>query len=213
MYAELYQYLILHNQLPVPGIGTFLLERKPAQSDFLNKQINPPLYSISLQPHTGAASKNFFAWLGNALGITERDAVIRFNDFVFDMKRQISSGASIEWNGIGTLSKGLAEEIRFTDPAMLTVEPPVKAEKVIREKAEHIIRVGEEEKTSTEMTALLNKEAVRKSYWWVYALAITVFTLMFIGWYLSENGVDISSSSNTQKLAPMEAGNPYSIIQ
>lgn len=213
MYAELYQYLILHNQLPVPGIGTFLLERKPAQSDFFNKQINPPVYSISLQPHTGTASKNFFAWLGNALDITERDAVIRFNDFVFDIKRQITNGAIIKWNGIGTLSKGLAEEIKFTDPAMSPVGEPVKAEKVIREKAEHLIRVGEEEKTSTEMAALLNRTADKKSYWWVYALAITVFALVFIGWYLSEKGVDISSTVNTKKLAPMEASNPYSIIQ
>jgi hypothetical protein len=42
MYAELYQYLLLHNKLPVPGIGTFLLEKSAAQGDFANKRINAP---------------------------------------------------------------------------------------------------------------------------------------------------------------------------
>ena len=34
MYTTLYQYLISHNELPVPGIGTFLLQRKPAINHF-----------------------------------------------------------------------------------------------------------------------------------------------------------------------------------
>ncbi|MEI9912027.1 MAG: hypothetical protein WDO71_21700 [Bacteroidota bacterium] len=40
MYQELYAYLILHRQLNVPGIGTFLVERKPAETEFTHKQIN-----------------------------------------------------------------------------------------------------------------------------------------------------------------------------
>lgn len=213
MYAELYQYLILYKQLPVPGIGTFLLERKPAQGDFLNKQILSPVYSIGLQPNAGPPSTSFFGWLGNALGISDRDAVIRFNDFVFDMKRQITGGATIQWDGVGTLSRGLAGEIKFIDAEVVTPENPVAAEKVIREKAEHMIRVGEDERSSAEMTAALTKTISKKSYWWIPALIISVLAMGFIAWYLYTNGIDVFSAGNTMKLVLTEADIPYNIIQ
>ena len=208
MYAELYRYLLLNKKLPVPGIGTFLLERKPAETDFLNRQIKAPVYSISFSTAFDTGTKNFFNWLGNALAISDRDAVIRFNDFAFDIKKQISEGATIHWNGIGAISKGLAGEIKFTPAEVLVQEKPVTAEKVIREKAEHMVRVGEDHKTSVEMTEMLNKPEDSRSLWWVYALAIGILAIVFIGWYLSRHGVDISSTANNTKLVPMETPVP-----
>jgi hypothetical protein len=204
MYAELYRYFILHKKLSVPGIGTFLLERKPAESDFLNRQVKAPVYSIAFANSFDSAPRKFFTWLGNALNISDRDAVIRFNDFAFDMKKQVGEGATINWNGIGSLSKGLAGEIKFTADKVMPGEKPVVAEKIIREKAEHMVRVGEDQKTSAEMTEILNKPAAARSFWWVYALAVGILALMFIGWYLSQYGVDISSTANTTKLVPLE---------
>jgi hypothetical protein len=63
MYSELYQYLLQHKELPVPGIGTFLLERKSARVDFPNKLINPPSYTIALQPGSYVPGQGFFSWL------------------------------------------------------------------------------------------------------------------------------------------------------
>ena len=202
MYAELYQYLILHKQLPVPGIGTFLLERKPAQGDFLNKQILAPVYSVPLQQNTSNPSMSFFGWLGSAFGISDRDAVIRFNDFVFDMKRQITGGDTILWHGVGTLSKELTGGIKFADAGVTSLETPVTTEKVIREKSEHMVRVGEDERSSTEMTAVLTKTISKKSYWWIPALIIFILTVGFIGWYFYTNGFDVTSTGNTTKLMP-----------
>jgi hypothetical protein len=213
MYAELYQYLILNKQLPVPGIGTFLLERKPAQGDFLNKRILAPEYLVALQQNTISPSTSFFGWLGNALGISDCDAVISFNDFVFDMKRQITGGATIQWNGVGTLSKGLAGGIKLSDPAITNPETPVAAEKVIRENAEHMVRVGEDERSSSEMTAALTKVALKRSYWWIPALIISVLALGFIAWHSYTNGLDVSSAGNAMKLSPGESGVPYNIIR
>src|SRR5262245_17165068 len=102
MYGELYQYFILHKQLNVPGVGTFLLERRPAIADFPNKQILPPSFAISLQQAVITPPKQFFSWLAASLKTSDRDAIIRFNDFAFDIKRRLSEGARIEWSGIGT---------------------------------------------------------------------------------------------------------------
>jgi hypothetical protein len=205
MYSALYQYLLQHKNLPVPGIGTFLLERKPALSDFANRKIHPPTYTIALNETVSPVHSSFYNWIGALINVPARDAVLRFNDFVYDVKKQIGEGDEISWNGVGTLSKGLGGGVKFIPQATEWVlEQPVTAEKVIREKAEHMVRVGEDEKTSEEMTEFFNKPTVAKSYWWVWAAAIALLALLYTGWHFSEHGVAISSTANGKKLVPLE---------
>jgi hypothetical protein len=210
MYGELYQYFIQHKQLNVPGIGIFMLERKPATTDFPNKIIHPPVFTISLHHGSTNPPRNFFTWLSQALQVNDRDAVIRFNDFAFEMKRRISAGDKIKWEGVGTLSSGLAGEIRF-ESAMkdIATELPVKAEKVIRENAAHTVRVGEDEKTSVEMIEYLNQPDAKKNYWWAWALAVGLLIIMFIGWYFSEHGLQASATGNEQRLNATETPSTY----
>ena len=197
MYDELYQYLVQYKTLHLPGIGSFVLERKPASADFSNKQILAPRQSISLLHGNTTPARSFFAWLGKALGLDEREALIRFNDFVFDLKKKIKEGTRVTWNGIGTLSPGLAGEIRFeTAVRDQPAGPAVKAEKIIRENASHTVRVGEDEKTSEQMIEYLNQQPARKSYWWAWAAAVALVLVMFIGWYFSEHGVSVSATGN-----------------
>jgi len=205
MYAELYQYLIHYKKLPVPGIGTFLLDKKPASVDFPNRLLYPPVYEVGLQSIVQPPSRNFFSWLGTVLQVPERTAVIRFNDFVYELRQQVSAGNSIHWVGVGNISKGFAGEVKFI-PDSIVSEQPVKAEKVIREKAEHMVRVGEDERTSVEMEAMLSKTVEKRSYWWVTAAVIALLAIMFIGWYFSEYGVSVMSTANTKKIIPAEAG-------
>lgn len=209
MYETLYQYFIQHKRLAVPGVGTFLLERKPAVNDFVNKQINPPYYSVSLQAFADPPSFNFFKWLAEAMHSSDHDAIIRFNDFVFVLKKQINDGSIIEWHGVGTVSKGPAGEMKFIPSTELVPEKPVPAEKVIRDKSEHMVRVGEDQRTSAEMTEMLNLPKEKRSRWWIAALLAGLAALVFIGWYFYEHGIDISSTTNSMKLVPMEASNPY----
>ncbi len=206
MYGELYQYLILHKQLGIPGIGTFLLERKPADIDFVNKVANPPAFSIALHHGNTAPSKKVFNWLASALDIPEGDALIRFNDFAFDTKNRILNGDKLEWNGIGTLSKGMAGEIRFeTSLKDVKAGTPVPAVKVIREHAEHTVRVGEQEKTSSEMIEMLAPvEEARKTHWWGIALIVGLLAFIFIALYFSSKGLNTSSAGNQQKLEPQQ---------
>ena len=212
MYQELYQFLLLQKQLHVPGIGTLLLERKPATIDFPNKKIDPPVYLVVFEPLTGSPSKKLFAWLSQVLHISNQEAVIRFNEFASGLKKQLVDGDIINWNGVGTISKGLGADVKFTAADPLALESPVPAEKVIRDKAEHMVRVGEEERTSVEMTEMLNRQEVKKSYWWVVAAATALVAVMFTGWYFSEHGLDVSSTGNAARLVPQEATAPYKII-
>lgn len=213
MYNQLYQYFIQHKELSVPGIGTFLLERNPATVDFPNKMILPPTYSINLKFPSGAPSTTFFSWMANALQISDREVVVRFNDFAYDMKQQILSGTKINWSGMGSLYKGLAGEVKFNAALKeVAFEKPLGAEKVIREMSDHVVRVGEEERTSAQMSEILNKEKEKKSAWWAWALVAGLLAVIFLGWYFSENGISVFSTANTIKNVPAETSSTYQLI-
>lgn len=206
MYGELYQYLILHKQLNIPGIGTFLLERKPADIDFVNKIANPPAFTVALHHGNTTPSKKVFNWLADSLNISERDALILFNDFALDLKNRILTGDKLQWNGVGTLSKGMAGEIRFEATLKdMKAGTPVPAIKVIREHAEHTVRVGEQEKTSSEMIEMLAPvDEEKKTYWWGIALIAGLLAFIFIALYFSSKGLNTSAAGNQQKLEPQK---------
>lgn len=196
----------------MPGIGTFLLERKSARVDFPNKQITAPVYTILLQPEYAAPAISFFTSLGSLLHLSGKEAVKEFNNFSFDLKKQLSDGAIINWSGIGILQKGLAGDIKLSPSVIQLQETPVVAHKAIREKAEHMIKVGEDEKSAEEMTELLNREEEKKTFWWVYAMVLGILSVIFIGWHFSENGIDISATANKSKLAPAQGAAVYKLL-
>ena len=200
MFTELYCFLIRHKQLYIPGIGNFLLEKKAAKADFLNKCIHPAAYSISFQNSGQSSSKKIYSWLANVLNISDRDAVIRFNEFTFDLKKKIDEGNIIKWKGVGTLEK-TNEQIKFLPEENLAVEKSVTAEKIIREHAEHTMLVGEQEMTSTEMEELLTPVlTIKKSRWWILPLIIGIVVFAFLAWYFYKNGLEVSSLGNQEKL-------------
>jgi hypothetical protein len=203
MYQELQQYLILYRQLPVPGVGTFVVDRKPADIDFANRVVNPPQFSINFEPREVSISRKLYAWLAASLGVSERDAVIRFNDFSFDLKARVQAGEDLNWAGVGRLSKGLAGEIKFeTEVKDMPVGAPVPAVKVIREKAEHTVRVGEDQRSSFEMLERLVPATAKRQPLWAVALIVALAAFVFIAVYFSVNGFSASSASNKAKLTP-----------
>ncbi|MBS1632745.1 MAG: hypothetical protein JST10_09245, partial [Bacteroidetes bacterium] len=113
MYNELYQIFILDKELKIPGIGNFILTRKPAEANFLEKAINPPVYSISLDKETGVPVKSFYSGLAGLLHTDDKEATTRFNDFVSDLKQKFMAGKKIEWPGIGILTAGSKGTITF----------------------------------------------------------------------------------------------------
>ncbi|MGZ8559117.1 MAG: hypothetical protein ACXWWC_12320 [Chitinophagaceae bacterium] len=202
----------MHKQLNIPGIGTFLLERKPANIDFENKVADPPAYTVALHHGNTTPSKNIFSWLASTLNISEHDALNQFNDFALDIKRKVLAGDKLQWNGIGSLSKGMAGEIRF-DAFLkdLKAGEPVPAKKVIRENAQHSVRVGEQHKTSSEMIEMLASAEEKKTYWWAIALVAGLLAFIFIAIYFSSNGVTASSAANQQKLTPEKEPTTYKL--
>lgn len=203
MYSELYRYLIRYNELPIPGVGTFSISRIPAVIDFTAKKIHAPVYGVNFHPDSYLPGRHFFNWLSEERKISDREAIFLFNDFAFDMKQNLEKGARISWKGVGEIKKSKQGDITL-DPDKLVQEESIPAEKIMRLNYEHMVRVGEDQKTSGEMTELLSRSETKKNTWWIWAIAVGIIALMFIGWYLSEHGLEGNSISNSRQFIPDE---------
>lgn len=212
MYEILYQYLIRHRKMPLAGIGTLQLERKAAQLNFAEKQAEPPSYSVQLLSADETPELDFYSWLGGVLQVSDREAIIRYNDFSFALKKELREGSTIDWKGVGRFSQGLAGDIRFVADAANSPEAIVPAEKVIRDKSSHTVRVGEDERSSEEMEKLLSGETATRDYWWAWALVAGLLAVSFAGWHFSENGIGGGATANPAKLVPAESTVTYRLL-
>jgi len=212
MYEILYRYLVKYKKLDLPGIGVLSVHLQPATAEFINHSILPPKYSIQFEQSENIPPERFFHWLASHLTTTEQEAVIRFNEFLFDINRQLKEGKQVPWPAVGVLHKEITGEILFnSEPKQFSWHHEVVAEKVTREDAEHVMLVGEREKTSTEMKQLLNlTEHQKKDHWWVWPLAIILALIIILFWHLSESGA-AASTGNNNKLVPPDAPSGYNM--
>jgi hypothetical protein len=137
---------------------------------------------------------------------------MQFNSFAIDLKNQLIAGHKVEWANVGTLSKWITHEIRFESAVQSQqLDPPVSATKIIRDKAEHIVRVGEEEKTSTEMSELLNESGAAPSHWWAIPLIVGIVLIIILGIYFSQQGISSQSTGTQQRLNPATSDSTYKL--
>ena len=158
----------------MPGIGSLTLKTKAAQTDFVNTQILAPVDEIIFSPSSG----------NDANGFNEFTAISEL------MKKQLSEEGEVEITGVGTFEKDTATGIIQFQPVVLDTifSPPVAAERVIRQDAEHSILVGDKETTNTAMTDYFSEKTEVKQYWWVWAAALGAAGVAMVAIYISQNG-------------------------
>jgi hypothetical protein len=197
VFNTLYQFLIFNKQLSLPGIGTIHLKKTSSELDFGNKLFTSPVYNFRLEVGPDVPSKKLFAWLSKVLNISEAEAVRKLNDFSVEIKNKLSTSGQASWEHVGLLRRDERGSIilESTDHH-LECELPIMAEKVIREKAEHTVLVGETERSVAEMEELLGETEVKKDHYWEIAIALAIAAFLFIGFYLLEKGFQPSSFGN-----------------
>lgn len=197
MYNILYEFLILNKQLSLPGIGTIHLKRTSSVFDFGSKIFTAPAYVFTLENEDQHPSRKLFEWLSAVKKVSEWEAIKLVNDFSFTMKNIISDAGEASWENVGKFLRDEAGHIVLeTAIREPECELPVEAEKIIREKAEHTMRVGESERTVIEMEELLTQSPVKKDAGWIIAIVITILSIMLLGIYFSQMGLDPSSAGN-----------------
>ena len=217
IFRDLYEHLLRHEQLQLPGIGCLRLHRRPAEVDFRNRQVQAPVYSIQLDPEDESASaRDLAAPLSETLGLTADEALQKFSELCRGLRQRLVKGGSFQWNGVGVFRLDDAGKISLdpvgSDPELFS---PVPAERIVRQDAEHLVTVGEQSRTSTEMSRMLaqtdipGRKAVR---WWLLPLIVGLAASAFVAWYSLKQGSAMSVVSNKASLSVRESEPTYRII-
>ncbi|MBC7850152.1 MAG: hypothetical protein H7Y31_10475 [Chitinophagaceae bacterium] len=201
MNGALYNYLLQHKSLSIPGLGTIFIERVPAQSDFVNKQLLPPSYHYRFDKYFDAPDKDFFTYLALQRDMADYEAIRWYNEWAYELRNRIRTDNPIRLEGVGLLHKDHSGDIVFEAekqvPAYLQ---PVAAVRVIRSQAKHTVLVGDRELTNDQAVDVIHEEPLReRSRWWIFAIIIVAIALIILFFHFYTNGFSISSLGNQNK--------------
>ncbi|HRI19484.1 MAG TPA: hypothetical protein PLA68_00960 [Panacibacter sp.] len=186
MYQYLHKYFSLYKNLSLPGIGSFNTTAQPARIDFTNKTLHAPRYTIHYNSEHTSTDDKFYKFLAKETGLKYDDAAHQLKEFTTQITDKLKDGVLVKFEGIGTLVK--KEEGYLFDAGDNYVSdffPSITAGRVIRQNAEHNVRVGEDDKTSTEMQQRLTQTIVKEERWWISALVLAVIGIAAILYYYS----------------------------
>lgn len=184
MYKAIAKFFALHHHLALPGIGNFAVETIPAQIDFTNRSASSSHKKIIFTTDKKPAEKKFYDFLSYEFDIDEVQAVRRFTDFTAQLHDELNDKKTINFKGIGAVTKQSSNTIIFSPEELPEYYPPLTAERIIRKNISHTVRVGEDEKTSDEMqTALHKTKIIKKERWWIAATILAFIGIAAITFY------------------------------
>jgi nucleoid DNA-binding protein len=196
------KYLLQYHSVSIEGWGSMSLVNQPAVLDFPNRQIQSLSISIAFNEQS-ANSHAFISWLADELKIRPDEALQKVQAFVQWFSNTIHHN-DVSWNGWGKFSKS-GSQISFKAEQAMVLPKPVLAERVIRKGAEHQVRVGEEEKTSTEMEEWLHTPSAKKKHLWqLIALLISAAGIILAVLFSSKHNIQWRNYTNYQQLQPKD---------
>jgi len=175
-------YLLQRSSVSIPGLGTIYVERSPARSDFINRQVLPPSYHFRFDKYFDAPGKDFFTFIAARKNIEDYEAIKLYNEWAHSLRNHLSTDQSSTLEGIGVLRRNESGDVIFEpeNPTNL-LSVPVPAERIVRSNAKHTMLVGDREISNVEMTDYLHDEVHKeKTSWWIYALIISALALTAI---------------------------------
>ncbi len=208
----LHDYFIQNGSVTLPGVGTFRMLRISAQVDFASRKMLPPSYTIRFDHRQDTAQRELFDYVAQRIGSTDLEAIRQVNSHAFELRNQLLNGSPVSWEGFGTILPDAGSGFQF-EPERLSYNfiPGVSADRVIRQGAEHSVRVGDQEKSRSEMEEILTHDdpshgsdkSLHKAALIMALMAISIMILRFV-----TDGNDFSSS-RFGKLHPVEAPVTY----
>lgn len=175
-------YLLQKSKVSIPGLGTIYVDRSPARSDFINKQLLPPSYHFRFDKYFDAPSKDFFTYLASSKHVEDYEAIRLYNEWAHSLRNNIGSDQSAVLEGIGELKRDLSGDVLFeAAPAPASFHIPVPAKRIIRTNARHKVIVGDKEVINEDGSGYPFYDRQKKKLSWaVYAIIIAVIAIVAI---------------------------------
>lgn len=194
------EYLATKNHLPLLEMGELRMERIPAQIDVPGRQIIPPASLLSFHS-TPSNADELINWLAVKLGLDQKQAELNFTQFIKNWQVALKKDKLVSWKGLGTWQANEEQVLSFQPEMNPAFEGlPVQANKVLRENVEHQVRVGEEHRSSIEMTALLNAKGKKITLDLWLGVAALLLLVVFWSLHLWKQPVTPESFSNLRQV-------------
>jgi nucleoid DNA-binding protein len=164
----LYKYLVLHQNLSIPQLGSFQVVQVPARLDTETENLYPPQPVIRFSESTNLTpNKSFYTFLAQELGMDELTVIKQFHDFCYELRKNITDKKEVVLNGWGKIWKGEDASLQFEQVADLSAMLPVYH----LSKDQVAAVIASEEYLSSEETL---EESNTQDYWWFYALLLLI---------------------------------------
>jgi hypothetical protein len=179
----LYRYFSLSGSVSIPGLGALSLKRIPAVNDFSSRQLFPPAQVLKYNANINSASVEQASYIARLSGMNKEHVDNELKILGEELKTRLMTERKLEWMDVGSFSVSDEGEIGFV-PKTVTTEffAPVHYVHVLRPDAEHTIKVGEEEKTNTDMEVFFEDQRANaeKIKWEKAALVLVSIALLLL---------------------------------
>lgn len=206
MIEILNKYLVQHRSVNIPGLGTIFIETVPARSDIANKQMLPPYFVYRFDKFFDTPDRSFFSYLAASRNIPDFEAIRLYNQFASDIRSAIKSENRAVWPDVGAFIQNEAGDIEFQPlGSHENFYHIVPAERILRNNTEHAILVGDQEKTKTQMTELLQVEKptliTAKRTWLVISIVLLTIALVYLAIHFYRYGFTLSATTNQTSIS------------
>jgi len=178
MLDSLYKFLVLNNNVGIPGVGVFSIVKAPAKFD--GTSFRSPVAQMQFEKGAALTDKNLYKFLAAEQFITEVDAVRKFQDFAYQLRKDLQSFSFVELSGIGFLRKNHLGELAFEPSSPATNYLPTLIPVEVQQSETHSIQ-PETEVVVSEEYPIENTSA--KDRWWIWATVLALLALAAIGYF------------------------------
>jgi hypothetical protein len=201
MTDSLYSYLLQHRSLSIPGLGTILIERVPAQNDFVNRKILPPTYHFRFDKYFDAPDKDFFTFLATQENVADYEVIRQYNEWAFDLRNALRTDEPVPMGDMGSMTRDAGGDIRFLPSQKINAFfRPVEAKRVEYAADTPHHAVSEEVPDRIEEVAPLaeeiyDQEEIKENWKWYTIIMISLILLILFfhflrkGWSLGSTGM------------------------
>ncbi|MBA2250264.1 MAG: hypothetical protein H0W12_08735 [Chitinophagaceae bacterium] len=192
-------YLLQNKTCTLPGIGTLVVENKPAETDIVNKQILPPSTGIIFREEANLSPDLLVKYISKRKTINLQSAHESFTLFCNEILEKINSGKSYYFNTLGSITKDNDGIIYFENENSSQLLKPVGAERVLHENAYHPVLVGDKETTSVVMNEYYNDVPIIKQRWGIWAAMLAAISVLMLLYHFSSHKLTVAGIGSENK--------------
>jgi len=179
----LYRYFSLNGRVSIPGLGALSMVRIPAVIDFSTRQLMPPFLVLKFKTNNSDSTPEQSSYISRLSGMNKEHVDNELKILGEELKTRLMAERKLEWMDVGSFSVSDEGEIGFV-PKTVTTDffTPVHYVHVLRPDAEHTIKVGEEEKTNTDMEVFFEDQRANaaKNKWKKAALLLVFMAVLLL---------------------------------